>query len=956
MAARPAARLLTPALAAEADRRQASDRDLLRRFAGHKDEAAFTALVKRHTPMVLAPCRRVLGNPADAEDACQAVFVVLARKAASVRWQPSVASWLYATARQVALHARARQAKHEGRAPAKPPASPLAELTGEELLAALDEELGKLPERYRVPLVLCCLEGLTRDEAAQLLGVPAPTLKSRLERGRQRLHDALARRGVALGAGLLVLLATSPAGAVPPRPAESVAAAAVGCAPPRVAALAQGVAMTGVKKFTSAAVFAVGFGVLVLAAGLARLPARDAGPHPGADAPNAAGTPADPRPPKPGEATAALGGQGVKVPGKVVDADGKALGGAAVRVWTDGAKDFKELPERARAAADGSFEVTLTPDELDRKAVIVATADGLAPDWVKVEGRKPDQPVKLKLHKDDLPVTGRIMNLEGKPVAGVTVEVVRVGKYTEGDDLKGWIDHHEKLRAQGSSYIRSKLDQLRPEACGQPMTFTTDAEGKVTLSGFGRNRVLWLKLRGETVETRGMKAMTFPGPAESFDPKHPGEDALFGDTFVQHLGPTKPIVGTVRDRKTGRPIAGAVEEDASGSYRANAVTDANGRYRLVGLPKMEKYPVAVGGKPGVPYFDASNWEIADTPGLEPLTLDFELDRGVEVTGRLTDKATGKPVPGEVRYFERGDNPVARERPKSGRVVGEWGPVQKDGRFRTLVDPGASVLVVVTTDPKPYPFVNVHELMGKFGASGYPLSPVQAGVPIDVAESDPRSLVYDIALTPAVLLTGALIDPDGKPIAGVRAAGLAPQNLQFLLRDQPSLVDEHRLKTAEFVAEGVHPDQSRKLVFFHPEKKLGKVFTLPAGEKGPVTVKLEPLASASGRIVDAAGKPVAGVRVVVADRNYPRAGEVTLPAEVSLGHPGWLPVTNRGVTTGANGRFTVDGLLPGLAYGVWAKTESAELPVAKPRFPIVPGKTAELSALKFDPAARIEGEA
>jgi RNA polymerase sigma factor (sigma-70 family) len=961
MATRPAARLLRKALCAEADPGAATDRELLRRFAKEKDQAAFAALVGRHGPMVLAACRRVLGNPADAEDACQAAFLVLARKAESARWQPSVAGWLYATARQVALNARTarnRRAKYEAKAPARPPASPLAEITGEELLAILDEELGKLPERYRAPLVLCGLEGLTRDEAAHQLGVPAATLKSHLERGRQRLHDALAKRGVALGAGLLVLLATSPAGAVPPRLAESVAAAAAGAVPPRVAALAQGVAMTGGKKFATAAVFAAGFGLLVLAAGLGRLPAGDAGP-PTAPlaAPKAADSPprallAKPDEPKVQPAAGQLG----KVAGKVIDADGKAIGGATLRVWTDGTKDFKELPERAKTAADGSFELAVTAAELDKQATVVATAEGFAPDWVKVGEVKPDRPVSLRLHRDNLPVSGRILSLEGKPIAGVTVEVVRVGKYTDGDDLKGWIDHHQELRAKGYAYIRTKLNLLRPEACGQPRTFTTDADGKVTLAGFGRNRVLWLKIRGETVETRGMKAMTYPGPAESFDPTHPGEDALFGNTFVQHLGPTKPIVGTVRDRKTGKPIAGAIVEDASGSYRATAVTDPNGRYRLVGLPKMQKYPVGVGGKPGVPYFDASSWEIEDTPGLDPLTKDFELDRGVEVTGRLTDKATGKPVPGEVRYFEREDNKLARERPKSGRVVGEWGTVGKDGRFRTLVDPGPGILIVVTNDPKPYPFANINELFGKYRVNGFPMQPMQAIVPIDANEADPKSLTHDIALTPAVEVEGTLVDPDGRPLAGVRAAGLAPPDLMQLLRrdDKPNPTRD-RLKTANFTAIGVHPDEPRTLVFADPEKKLGKVYVLPAGERGPVTVRLELLAAASGRVVDAAGKPLVGAKVAVQIASPWKDASFTLPAELAHNFPAWLDVQSREVVADENGRFTAEGLLPGIKYGVWVKAGEEYVTVRPAAIPLAPGKTTALGDLKFDPAAAKEGD-
>ncbi len=127
-----------------------SDRDLLERFAAGADEQAFAELVWRHGPMVLRVCRRLLASPADADDAFQAVFLVLARKAAVVRWRDSVAGWLYGTARNVARRARdaaARRAAHESRVPAPTAVSgPVDELTARELFAALDEELERLPD------------------------------------------------------------------------------------------------------------------------------------------------------------------------------------------------------------------------------------------------------------------------------------------------------------------------------------------------------------------------------------------------------------------------------------------------------------------------------------------------------------------------------------------------------------------------------------------------------------------------------------------------------------------------------------------------------------------------------------------------------------------------------------------------------------------------------------------
>jgi RNA polymerase sigma factor (sigma-70 family) len=190
---------------------QVTDRELLQRFTEQQDESAFEALFRRHGAMVLAVGRRALGNSQDAEDVCQAAFLLLAKKAASERWQRSVANWLYRTAHLLALKTRTaatRRARNEGRATPRSPANPLAEITGQELLAALDEELLRLPQPLRAPLVLCYLAGATRDEAAQRLGCPLATLKNRLERGRAQLHAALVRRGLGLSTVLLGTLLT----------------------------------------------------------------------------------------------------------------------------------------------------------------------------------------------------------------------------------------------------------------------------------------------------------------------------------------------------------------------------------------------------------------------------------------------------------------------------------------------------------------------------------------------------------------------------------------------------------------------------------------------------------------------------------------------------------------------------------------------------------------------------
>jgi RNA polymerase sigma factor (sigma-70 family) len=192
-------------LAAVRSSREEEDRLLLERFVQVKDQATFAVLVERHGPMVLGVCRRSLGNAHDAEDACQATFLVLARQAASVRKTTSLGSWLHGVAcRVVANLKRERLRRHRRERAAEPPAlpDPPAEASWREVQAALDEELERLPERLRGPLVLCYLEGLTRDAAAARLDLSVGSLHGLLERGRKLLRDRLTRRGFTLSAAL----------------------------------------------------------------------------------------------------------------------------------------------------------------------------------------------------------------------------------------------------------------------------------------------------------------------------------------------------------------------------------------------------------------------------------------------------------------------------------------------------------------------------------------------------------------------------------------------------------------------------------------------------------------------------------------------------------------------------------------------------------------------------------
>src|SRR5689334_7533775 len=197
-----------------------SNGQLLDGFVARRDAACFEALVRRHGPMVLGVCRRVLGNPHDAEDAFQATFLVLVRRAASVVPRELVGNWLYGVAYRTALEARrtaARRQARERQVHDMPQPAAESDPLWHDLQPLLDEELDRLPDRYRAAVVLCDLQGRTRKEAARQLGVPEGTVSGRLTTARRMLARRLSRRGVALSAGALgAALASGTASAAVP--------------------------------------------------------------------------------------------------------------------------------------------------------------------------------------------------------------------------------------------------------------------------------------------------------------------------------------------------------------------------------------------------------------------------------------------------------------------------------------------------------------------------------------------------------------------------------------------------------------------------------------------------------------------------------------------------------------------------------------------------------------------
>ncbi len=266
------------------------DAQLLERFVTARDEAAFELLIWRHGGMVLNVCRRMLFQVQDMEDAFQATFLVLLKKAATISSRESLAAWLYRVAFRVALRARTNALKRQTREQrdCEEPVHPAGESSAGDLRPVLDEELNRLPARYRDALVLCYLQGKTNEEAAAELGCPRGTIFSRLSRGRELLRSRLVRRGVSVPTGILAMALAQHAWALPPArlllaTLQLSAPATVGGAiAPNVVYLTEGVTQTMfVKKLQLASVLGLTAFVGLSSGALVSFHSQDAKPDQG---------------------------------------------------------------------------------------------------------------------------------------------------------------------------------------------------------------------------------------------------------------------------------------------------------------------------------------------------------------------------------------------------------------------------------------------------------------------------------------------------------------------------------------------------------------------------------------------------------------------------------------------------------------------------------------------------
>jgi RNA polymerase sigma factor (sigma-70 family) len=939
------------------------DADLLEAFRTRREEEAFAVIVARYGGLVLGACRRVLDNSHDAEDACQATFLVLARQAGRIRQSQTLPGWLYGTAHRVALQARRadsrRRRREEGVRHGEPSPDPAAELMWRELQAVLDDEVGRLPPPQRSAFLLCCMEGVSHAEAGKRLGVAEGSVSSRVTRARQRLHGRLRWRGIDLGAVLAVLAVGSVARAALPtatqgtlvRAALAWAAGPSGAVPAlsvNVLNLAAGVSPTMWSTPTKLVVLGlVAAGIL---GGAARLvPGRPVA-HAAAAQPLAAA--GDKMPAK-----EAAGRQGrpasrdVRVTGRVLGPDGRPAVGAHLYVPTLKKANPTSLQDIAvesigKAAEDGSFSVSVRTHGGQMRSYLIAHAPGLGVDWLELADGKPAD-VTLRLVRD-LPIRGRVVNTEGKPVPGVSVSVSTV--YVPADDkldgyLAGWLQKLRDTLATPNKRLYVPLDDIVGPV-------KTDGEGRFTLRGAGVERIVHVTFEGGGIARSTPYVIT----REGFDPapynrellKKEHDDLRLLNRFLGLCGPQltfvaepgKTVQGVVCDAGTGKAVPGCgVGAHTGFGDGVQVSTDVTGRFRLEGLPKNAKgYDVFISPPKGRGYLTRTA-HAADTEGYVPVKLDVTLARGVVVTGRVVDRQTGKGVEAGIRFAPLPDNKFFGSKPGFGNYASDrtMEETDKEGRFRLTTIPGrALVMAQVHSGEKfhgqhlcPYrmaiPDPDHKELFKPEDdreswivttAGGLEfLSSESAVKVIDIKEEGETrvELFVDRGVTGRVEVQ----DADGRPLPGAWVSGLT-QHWPIT----------YKLPEAGATVYALDAARPRTLVVLHVEKSLGGTATIRGDEKGPVVVKLGPLGKVSGRFLEEDGTPLAGA-------------EVSVNAQDEIGRElyRFATPTRKPARTDKDGRFTLDGIVPGLP--IYLQTHRGEQYYAgKPRIGLLKLKAGE----------------
>jgi len=616
----------------------------------------------------------------------------------------------------------------------------------------------------------------------------------------------------------------------------------------------------------------------------------------------------------------------IVVRGVVLDPEGQPVAGARVNVlryyWHGQRSDTPLATSSTNAQGEyvisyrkTQFAKNLARPEMWREAAVVVTYDGYGPGWTSYGDIQDGGSTTLRL-VDDQPVEGRIVDLEGRPIAGVTVELESIYRHTQ-EDIARWVD----AMRRGVPFFGSE-DYGRPNdsvpGFGLPIagTLVTGQDGRFSLRGIGKNRYAFLKIRSAQCAAAELRVVTMPIESFEADFGQSGYKNLltfYGAKFSFSAEPSQPIEGIVRDAITKQPLPGVrvyadqlAGKTIGGLYAAEAVSDAEGRYRLLGLPKGEGNGLLAVPNDEQPYFMREFRDIPMADGLAPIQYDIELHRGIWITGRLSETVNGAPVQAHLYYLPWPDNEAIKDLPEfnAGHLPGSHMRYESDadGRFRLVGLPGRGLVAANTLASFPFgqgvraiKDLPPYDVFRKVAGVYAPTSTFPTAV-YEIRPEGETDVEIDFRIVPGSRIPVRFVDAAGEPASGLRVHGLQPKSKWH--------EDKNVGPEATLLAFG--SDETRLLLAHDEARSQGKavLITPDRAKEKTLQIELEPCAKVKARLLDVDGQPMPGLVI----RIWP------------VGEQDWI-VELPSASTDDNGNVEAQ-LLPGVAYSIYA--ESAQI--------------------------------